>query len=62
MSLSVSLSVGVQASTEGELSDGGEGMLRAAIKAGVAMQLQAGCDVVTDGELGRLSYIGAQRH
>ena len=22
------------------------------------MQLQAGCDVVTDGELGRLSYIG----
>ena len=22
------------------------------------MQLQAGCDVITDGELGRLSYIG----
>jgi len=35
-----------------------EARLRAAMKAGVAMQLQAGCDVVTDGELGRLSYIG----
>jgi methionine synthase II (cobalamin-independent) len=22
------------------------------------MQLEAGCDIVTDGELGRLSYIG----
>ena len=32
--------------------------LHAAIKSAVAMQLQAGCDVVTDGELGRLSYIG----
>ena len=52
-----------QASGEnGGLSDGGEGVLRAAIKAGVAMQLQAGCDVVTDGELGRLSYIGTREN
>jgi methionine synthase II (cobalamin-independent) len=29
---------------------------RAALQ--VAMQLEAGCDIVTDGELGRLSYIG----
>ena len=35
-----------------------EARLRAAMRNAVAMQLQAGCDVVTDGELGRLSYIG----
>ena len=41
------------------LGGGGDGTtLHAAISAAVAMQLQAGCDVVTDGELGRLSYIG----
>ena len=47
-----------RASADGSLSDGDEAVLRAAIKAGLAMQLQAGCDIVTDGELGRLSYIG----
>lgn len=35
-----------------------EKKLRAAILSAVALQLQAGCDVVTDGEWGRRSYIG----
>jgi methionine synthase II (cobalamin-independent) len=53
------LMLATQASADSSgLSVGDEEVLRAAIKAGVAMQLQAGCDVVTDGELGRLSYIG----
>ena len=54
------LMLATQAAAEGEEGEGGDGgeVLRAAIKAAVAMQLQAGCDVVTDGELGRLSYIG----
>jgi 5-methyltetrahydropteroyltriglutamate--homocysteine methyltransferase len=33
-------------------------LLESAITSAVAMQLTAGCDVVTDGELGRRSYIG----
>ena len=57
------LMLATQASADSSnLSVGGEEVLRAAIKAGIAMQLQAGCDVVTDGELGRLSYIGTHVH